>query len=239
MQNYNSKLKNNPLISIIIRTKNEEKTIEKLLKKLRDQTVADIEIIIVDNDSKDHTLAIAKKYNVDQVIHISDEDFSHPYSTNVGVEATTADYVVLTNGHCIPLSKTWLEDGLENFKDMKVAGIDGHYYGGPNGTVWQKAEDKRLHKVKQKRLEGEHISTTNTMIRRDLWEAYPFDESLPECEDYDWSQEMKVRGYKIVKDPRFNVVHHHPLTEEQWKLRVKKWDTICEMIDKRRRPHKQ
>ena len=46
----------NPKISIIIRTKNEEKYISQCLKKISQQTLKDFEIIIVDNNSSDLTV---------------------------------------------------------------------------------------------------------------------------------------------------------------------------------------
>ena len=40
-----------PLVSIVIRTKNEERWIEHCLTSIKNQTITDHEIIIVDNNS--------------------------------------------------------------------------------------------------------------------------------------------------------------------------------------------
>ncbi len=226
-----------PKVSVVIRTKNEEKIIGKLLAKLKKQTFKDFEIIVVDNASTDKTIEIAKKYKVDKIINIEDKDFSHPYSTNLGAKNAKGDFIVFTSGHCIPMTDTWIEDGLRNFEDPKIAGIDGHYLAGETATPWQKTADKVYEPFTKRRIEGQHVSTTNCIIRRDLWEKYPFDESLEECEDYDWSSEMKSLGYKIVKDPKFNVYHLHPLTLKQDLERKAKWKRLCDMIDKRKRPY--
>ncbi len=53
---------NAPLISIIIPTKNSASTIDSCLKSIKTQTYKNIEIIIVDNHSKDTTLKRARKY---------------------------------------------------------------------------------------------------------------------------------------------------------------------------------
>jgi glycosyltransferase involved in cell wall biosynthesis len=50
------------MISIIIPTYNEGKYLSKLLESLKQQTFQDFEIIVSDNDSKDKTKQIAKKY---------------------------------------------------------------------------------------------------------------------------------------------------------------------------------
>ena len=50
-------------ISIIIRTKNEEKWIHQCLKAVFSQKVnAELEVVIVDNNSNDHTVGVAKRY---------------------------------------------------------------------------------------------------------------------------------------------------------------------------------
>ena len=56
--------KNTEKISIIIRTKNEERWIEQCLKKIFDQNYDNFEVILVDNNSKDNTLKKAKKFPI-------------------------------------------------------------------------------------------------------------------------------------------------------------------------------
>lgn len=53
---------NKPLVSVIVPTYNSERTIEKCLESIKNQTYENIEIIVVDNNSKDKTKEIAKKY---------------------------------------------------------------------------------------------------------------------------------------------------------------------------------
>ena len=48
------------LISIIIRTKDEEAWIESCLNSILSQSIKDVEIIIVDNYSQDNSLKIFK-----------------------------------------------------------------------------------------------------------------------------------------------------------------------------------
>ncbi len=50
------------LISIIIRTKNEERWIGSCLRKIVEQRKVKSEVIIVDNLSKDKTLEICKRF---------------------------------------------------------------------------------------------------------------------------------------------------------------------------------
>ena len=53
-----------PLVSIIVRTKNEERWIDHCLSAIATQSIRDYEIILVDNNSDDNSVKIAKKYNL-------------------------------------------------------------------------------------------------------------------------------------------------------------------------------
>ena len=49
-----------PLVSIIIRTKNEERWIDHCLSAIETQNMRDYEIILVDNNSEDRSVKVAK-----------------------------------------------------------------------------------------------------------------------------------------------------------------------------------
>ena len=49
-----------PLVSVVLATKNSARTLEKCLKSVREQTLHPIEVIVVDNESTDGTLDIAR-----------------------------------------------------------------------------------------------------------------------------------------------------------------------------------
>ena len=74
-----------PLVSIIIRTYNEAEYIETLLKAIRSQTITNTEIILVDSESTDNTVALAAKY-CDQIVRIKKTEFTFGYSLNKGIE---------------------------------------------------------------------------------------------------------------------------------------------------------
>ena len=66
------------LISIVIRTLNEEMHLSELLSSIDSQLLPDdceTEIIVVDSGSTDATLEIAERYNC-RISHISQEEFS-------------------------------------------------------------------------------------------------------------------------------------------------------------------
>jgi len=227
---------NPPATSIVVRTFNEGRRLRRVLQKLYGQTFRDFELIIVDNSSTDETLAVIRDLPVAKLVSIPSEKFGHGFSLNLGVFAASANLVVLTNGHCVPCSEYWLEAGLDNFREAPVAAVTGNYSASSDGSIWERLYDLRQIRTLYLRQENLPITTTNAIIRRDLWLEYQFDEDLPQCEDYDWSREMIARGFKTVKDPRFNVYHSHGLSLSAIRSRERQWKTISAALDSKERP---
>jgi len=93
------------LISIIIRTKNEERWISSCLRAVFDQTYKNIEIILVDNCSTDQTVKKAQEYPV-KLVEIS--EFLPGKAINDGIRASSGEIIVCLSGHCIPTNSRWL-----------------------------------------------------------------------------------------------------------------------------------
>lgn len=220
-------------VSILIRTRDIENRFLELLWRLSHQTLKPSELVIVDNFSSKESLekmltflSMAKaeifKGFVDmKLAPIADEEFSHPFSTNVGVFFAKCELVCITNGHSLPSSNFWLENGLTHFEGSDVAGVGGYFSSHMDGGVWEKIVYgcwSGLNGLSGARFKSNHFSTVNCIIRKSLWKEYPFDEKLPKIipysknfggEDYDWAVEMQARGYKVILDPTFNVYHSH------------------------------
>ena len=115
-------IKKKPKISIIIRTKNEERWIEICLQKIYEQKEKNFEVIIVDNNSKDKTVIKAKKFPV-KVIKI--KNFLPGKAINLGIKKSNGKYIVCLSAHCIPENKDWLTKIIKGLNDKNVAGIYG------------------------------------------------------------------------------------------------------------------
>ena len=102
---------NNKSCSIVIRCFNEEQHIGRLLSGIIQQTIKDLEIIVVDSGSTDATLAIASRYPV-QILSIRPEEFSFGRSLNIGCQAANGEFIILASAHIYPLYKDWLEQLL-------------------------------------------------------------------------------------------------------------------------------
>ena len=78
-------------VSIIIRSKNEEKWIGLCLSMIFQQTYNDFEVILVDNDSTDKTVKKAKQWPI-KLIKI--KKFLPGDAINKGIEASSGEIIV-------------------------------------------------------------------------------------------------------------------------------------------------
>ena len=84
-------MKKNKLVSIIIRTKNEENWISVCLDKIFKQNYKNFEVIIVDNNSTDNTVKRALEYNV-KIVKI--KKFLPGKAINLGIKKSKGDIIV-------------------------------------------------------------------------------------------------------------------------------------------------
>ena len=130
--------KNKKLVSIIIRTKNEERWITSCLKNIKKQTYKNYEIIIVDNFSDDKTVEKAKQFKISKVIKI--KKFLPGKAINLGIKNSKGDYIVILSAHAIPTKNKWLENFVSAIEeDKKFAGV----YGRQEPMSFSPASDKR------------------------------------------------------------------------------------------------
>ena len=202
-------------LSIVIRCYNEERHIGRLLFGITQQTIKDIEIIVVDSGSTDSTLSIANQYPV-KVVTIEPDAFSFGRSLNIGYQNTNNDIVVNASAHVYPIYETWLEKLTAPFTDPEVALT----YGMQRGNHMTKLSEHQIFlRLFPDHAESAHTApfcnNANTAARRSLWEKFPYDEKLTGLEDIEWAKRVTEAGYKIKYVPEAGVIHVHEENRNQ------------------------
>ncbi len=219
------------LISIIVRTKNEERWIAHCLKMVYQQKFKDFEVILVDNDSTDHTVSVAERFDLKAVVSI--REFKPGNALNEGIKRSNGKYIVCLSAHCVPKSQEWLSSLLINFeKYPMIAGV----YGRQLPVSFTEAIDKRdlitvFGEDFRLQIKDCFFHNANSMIRRDVWERFPFDESVSNIEDRVWGKQVIAAGYKLAYDPEAAVYHHHGLHQGNTPVRAKGVVSIIEQLD--------
>lgn len=211
------------LVSIIIRTLNEEKYLEELLKSIDEQCLKNFkrEIIIVDSGSTDKTLKIASEYGA-KIVYIKKRDFSFGRSLNIGCKSANGDIFIFISGHCIPNGTDWIENLLSPIR----LGICGYTYGRQVGRDTTKFSEYQVFKkyypsesiIPQ---EGFFCNNANAALAKDIWRKYKFDEELTGCEDKRLAKSYLNDGGKIGYVANAMVFHIH---DEGWKKIFRRYE---------------
>lgn len=196
--------------SIIIRCYNEEQHIGRLLSSIIQQTIKNIEIIVVDSGSTDTTLSIISNFPV-KIIYISKEDFSFGKALNVGCEAASGKYLVFISAHCWPEYDNWLKNLLSFFCENSVALVYGKQRGNENTNFSEHQIFKRWFPDKPQHEQSNYpfCNNANCAIRRDVWEQVPYDEEITGLEDIDWAKKIIEKGFKIKYSKEASIFHIH------------------------------
>lgn len=221
-----------PRVSIIIRTKNEERWIGHCLEEVFKQDFKDFEVILVDNSSTDHTVEVAKRYPLASVIII--DKFLPGNALNQGIRASKGQFIVCLSAHCIPKESSWLSTLYANFADEpNLAGV----YGRQLPVSFTDPIDKRdllivFGQDRRLQVKDYFFHNANSMLRRDVWDRLPFDEEVTNIEDRVWGKAVTEAGYHIVYDPDAAVYHYHGLHQGNAPKRAKGVVSIIEKVDR-------
>ena len=110
-----------PFVSVVVAARNEQYNIRSLLTTLTRQTYSDTryEIIIVDDESKDDTAAIANSFNDPLIRVVQTSGRSKVVSPkknaiNLGIQNARGDIILLTDADCLP-PIGWIEGMVRLF----------------------------------------------------------------------------------------------------------------------------
>jgi rhamnosyltransferase len=198
-----------PSCSIIIRAYNEEEHIRRLLTGITEQTIKDVQVILVDSGSTDRTLAEAGDSKV-EIVNIQPHEFTFGRSLNLGIAKARAELIVIASAHVYPVYPDWLKTLLDPFSDPQV----GLTYGKQRGSETTHFSEQQIFKhwyPDQSDLRQAHpfCNNANAAIRRSLWAAHPYDETLPGLEDLEWGKWAHNQGHRISYVAEAEVIHVH------------------------------
>jgi len=198
-----------PLCSVVIRAYNEAEHIDRLLTGIVQQTLENVEIILVDSGSTDETLAIASQYPV-KVVNISPDEFTFGRSLNMGIAAALGEFCVIISAHCYPVYPDWLEQLLKPFDDLEVAVSYGKQRGGETNQYSEHQFFRQYFPdVSQLRQGHPYSHNANAAIRRSLWDQHPYNENLTGLEDLAWSSWAMEKGHAVAYTAQAEIIHLH------------------------------
>lgn len=127
---------NNPLISVICPTYNEEKFIEKVLEFCVKAIPLDKEIIFVDGGSSDRTIDIIKEYQIKAPgIKLLHNSYKYvPYALNIAIRESKGQYIARIDAHT-NYPPDYFKSCLEAIKESGADNVGGYIHSRGEGLV--------------------------------------------------------------------------------------------------------
>lgn len=201
-------------IDVVVRCKNEMPHAPRVFRAL---TRPDLHVIVFDSGSTDGSREQAVAAGFD-IVDIAPEAYVPGRVLNQAMKCTSGDVVAFVNADAVPLS----DDAVDKLVAACRAGAAASY-----GTQVARPDARPITRTDYARVfpadpEGpgfrHFFSMAASAVRRDVWEALPFDPDLRYSEDVDWTFRVRALGRRIVfvPDARFEHSHDYDL-RAMWK----------------------
>lgn len=112
-------------LSIVIPVYNEESYLKNCLDSIAAQEIMPREVIVVDNNSRDDSVKIAKSYPFVTVIHEKKQGIGH--ARNAGFDVVTSDIIGRIDADTV-LPADWVKSMLEEYEKNPERAITGSGY---------------------------------------------------------------------------------------------------------------
>lgn len=220
--------KSKKLVSIIIRTKNEERWISSCLDAIKKQIYNNYEIIIIDNNSSDKTIDICKKYKIKKIFSIN--KYFPGKALNIGVKNSRGFYIACISAHCIPVDNLWLLN-LVNLieEDKSYAAVYGRQLPMSFSSNSNKRDLITVFGLDKKiQTKDPFFHNANSLIISSLLKKYPFSNTALSIEDRLWAEKILLKKMKIAYTPDAKVYHYHGIHQDGNNQRLKNVIDIIE-----------
>jgi glycosyltransferase involved in cell wall biosynthesis len=189
-------------VSVVVPVYNEERYLGRCLDALSNQTQKPDEIIVVDNNSTDNSVKIAKKYPV-RIIKEKEQGIS--YARNAGFDA--AKYPIIARADAdVEVMPNWIERIKKDFANENIDAVAGTVYFPDSFGVWGNNLVLDLIKLAQKGQKT--MFGLNMAISKKAWEkirTYVNMDNKKVHEDMDLALWLNKANGKIVYDKKFIV----------------------------------
>jgi len=185
-----------PQISIVIPVYNAQKTLEKCLQSIFNQTYKNFEIIAINDGSTDQSLEVLKKYQ-DKITILNQNNQGAAAARNAGAKIAKGQFLIFCDADIImdPQMLELMLKALENEPKASYT-YSAFKFGLKTFRLWE------FNSEKLKKMPYIH---TTSLIRKEHFGG--FDQKLKRFQDWDLWLTMLERGYsgKFIPEILFTV----------------------------------
>jgi rhamnosyltransferase len=212
-------------ISVIIPTYNAGPMLRELLQRLRGQTAAPHEIIVVDSSSSDGTGELAEREGA-RVFTVLQSEFDHGGTRNYAASLAKGDVYVFMTQDAVPYDEHLLHELVKPLYNEEVACVYGRQLARSDASVLEKLSRsynyppdsliKDKSDIPKMGIKTFFCSNVCAAVRKDVFiDAGRFPEPVIFNEDMFLSAKCILQGYKVVYAAEAKVVHSHNYSLKQ------------------------
>lgn len=206
-----------PRVSIVVPTFNRMAWLPQAVQSVRAQTIAEWELLLVDDGSTDDTATWTSRLAEPRLRYIRRAHTGSIAATrNAGLREARGEWTAFLDS-----DDRWRPDKLERQLELLAASngaawcyakyqtmdAAGNAVPQPSGALWQALEGRFVDRI----LTTEAAVLTPTLIvRTDVARGLMFDERLPLAEDYDFVLRLAASSPGCVVDEPLAEVYLHP-----------------------------
>ncbi|MBI1952466.1 glycosyltransferase family 2 protein [Candidatus Saccharibacteria bacterium] len=190
-------------LSIIIPVYNEEDYIGACLDSVANQTIKPLEVIVVDNNSTDRTVEIARSYKFVKIIHEKKQGVF--FAARTGFDIASGDIICRIDADTV-LPAKWLARVLDNLEDGVFAATTGpvSYYDMPMPHSNYRFDHMMRYYTYKFAPKNPFLYGSDMAVRRSAWKAveHKLCQERDIHEDVDLAVHLYQGGYRILYDKK-------------------------------------
>jgi len=224
-------MQKNPLVSIIINCHNGEKYLDKAIKSVLGQNYKHWEIIFFDNNSKDKSSSVLKKYKDRRIKYFRvQKTYSLYKARNLAIAKCKGELVSF-----LDVDDWWLKNKLNKqvkvfLKDQTVDVLYSNIYlYNEKRKIKKKYIKKKLYygKITQKLVDKFEMSIVSTIIKKNIFNQIKFNNRYTIIGDFDFFVRLSlIKNIAAIQEPLACYrIHDSNLTKKKIDLHIKELES--------------
>jgi mycofactocin system glycosyltransferase len=205
-----------PPVSIIIPVRNRPEEISACLQSLRmlDYPVENVEVIVVDDASDDHTPDVVSRFPV-KLIRLKDHKQAS-FCRNLAAQRATGEILAFLDSDCLA-DPLWLRELIPSFNDPAIGAVggivDSHFHEKFLDRYEKVRSSLNMGSWSRSSKEGDrffYVPSCNLLVRKEIFiRLGGFKEDLHVGEDVDFCWRLQDQGHHMEYRPVGKVNHKH------------------------------